>query len=727
MKKIISLLFVAALVAGSASAETIVADDDATGGNSYGNCQGFAIDFDTTAPLAASTVTTGWNPPLVAGKSYALNSISIQYGGSVTSGSGIVYLAVFNQGLGTGLVGVSKNAINFNTATADQWVTWEFEDINITVDSTVGAGSGLYYFRYTANANGTLGNDEISTRRLNYDAAMTQILNSIIAYNTLQGARAAEYKADIGSKDTPFMPHNPVVLPENDDGSSGTLLENNKDVEVTFTFKAAMDPEQEAVNPDVLGHNIYLSGGNDPNVYLLDYIPHSDWNDPSVSYGPMTLMDAQGETFKWKVEEVMDSGAVTNYPNVGGTGYPPGDPNNIMGNDWVFRAMGADPKIYSGPDHTLTDASGNASLEITTGPIANNFRWYKVVGVKDTPGGETDDTKLSNSGIYSGTQTKTLVITGGTTSNGAEGQYYCIAYNGDPEIPNTPSTVSVTAWVWIPRLVNYYPFETLTEGVTPDVVSGYDMTVLSNDTGEDVPSLEANVVPGLAGSTYSLKFNNPRGTDPNTADAQYAQVNEGWAGGYKDITISAWVYSLGGTNWNRILDFGNNNANYMFLCVNPGSTNRAVRFAVNVSGTEQSVTSPAEALPDNTWTFVTATLSGNTGRIYINGELVGTNTSLTNNPVSYGPSTQNWLGRSQWGAGDGYFNGMIDELKIYNYALTTEQVAKDYLKVRDEWICNMELYDLPDGLDLNDDCVFDLSDFASIAARWLESYRIYPD
>jgi hypothetical protein len=515
--------------------------------------------------------------------------------------------------------------------------------------------------------------------------------------------------------DTPFMPHEPAVLPANEDGSAGTLQANNEDVEVTLSFKAALNEEQTAVNPEVLGHYIYLTNGtSDPNLYLLDYVPHTDWNEPTASYGPLVLVNAQGKTFTWKVEEAVNDGE--------GQPKDPGDPNNIMGNEWTFTAVGANPHILSGPVHTLTDAGGNATLSITTGAVANNFRWYKVVGVKDAPDGETDDILLTDGGIYSTTTTKTLTFTGAAADGSDDGQFYAIAYNGDPETPGVPSVSSVTAWVWFPRLVNHYTFETLTEGVIPDVVSGYDMTVLSNDTGMDVPLLDAGV-PELGG--FGLAFDNPRGTDPNAADGQYAQVSEGWAGAYKDVTISAWVYSGGGSNWNRILDFGNDNANYMFLCINPGGLNRAVRFAVNVNGAEQSVTSPGEALPDNQWTYVTATLTGSTGRLYINGELRATNTSLTNDPITYGPTTQNWLGRSQWGAGDGYFNGRIDELKIYNYALSTEQIAQDYLDVRGEWICNRELYDL--AYDFNGNCVVDLSDLAMFAATWLNSYRIYPD
>lgn len=719
MKKVMAWIILALLIAGSASAETItVTDDPAGGGNSYGNTVGFAIDFDSTAPLAATTVTTGWAPPLVAGKSYALNSVSMQYGGAVTSGTGICYLGVYSD-MGTTFLGASTNSIDFNTTAADTWCTFNFENLNVVVDSTVGSGTGLLYFYYQpAQTSGTGG--EISTRRLNYDAAMTQVLSSIIAYGTLQGARAPHYKADIGNKDTAFMPHDPTVLPENEDGSSGTLQANNADVEVTFGFKAAMNPEETAVNPDVLGHYIYLTNGtSDPNLYLLDYVEHTDLNNPSVSYGPLMLINGQGKTFKWKAEEALDDGT--------GTPYPAGDPNNIMGNDWSFDAVGANPQISSGPDHTLTDASGNATLAITTTTVANYFQWFKVVGIKDVADGETDDIKLTDSGVYSGVTTKTLTVTGAASSGSDDAQVYAIAYNGDPATPGVPSVSSVTAWFWYPRLVSHYTMESMDygvdpNGITPDVVSGFDMAMASNDVGSDMPVLDPNVVSGITG-TQSLKFNNPRGTDPNIADAQYAQISEGWAGGYKDITISMWVYSSGGSNWNRILDFGNNTDNYMFICINPGSVNRQARFAVKVAGTEQTVSSAAEALPDNTWTYVTATLTGNTARIYINGELSGTNTAMTLDPVSYGPSVNNWLARSQWGTGDGYFNGMLDELKIYNYARTTEQIAQDYIAVKGGWVCNQELNDLV--YDFNDDCIVDLEDFKEIAAAWLDSYRIY--
>jgi hypothetical protein len=40
-------------------------------------------------------------------------------------------------------------------------------------------------------------------------------------------------------------------------------------------------------------------------------------------------------------------------------------------------------------------------------------------------------------------------------------------------------------------------------------------------------------------------------------------------------------------------------------------------------------------------------------------------------------TTNNWLGRSQYST-DAYFNGSLDDLRIYNKALTGEQITEIY-------------------------------------------------
>ncbi len=535
------------------------------------------------------------------------------------------------------------------------------------------------------------------------------------------------------------LPYDPQVTPENVDGTVGTPVEVSAGVysidDIVLSFKAGHDPEDVyAVNPAIDHHNVYLQYGlpNDANMLLVNYsLPQVSLTDPLQSLAladvvpPIKLK--QGTTYEWQVEMVMKD------PN--GIPYPANSPENIWGTVWSFTTANAAPAITSISDHMVL-VDGGTSFTITATNVANNYRWFKVVGNPDTTAnGETDDVMLTDTGIYSGTTTKTLVITGAAANGSDDARVYAIAYNGVPDAVGTQvSAPSAARWFWAPRLVNLYAFDTVNEvdgvKVTTDTVSGYDMALLSNDTGPDVPSLDAGnpAAPGIADNPFTLNFHNPRTSpaDPNNGDAQYAAVSQGWAGAYKDITISAWVYNSGGSNWNRILDYGNDTNNYMMLCVNPGSVNNAVRFAVKVAGTEQTVTTAAEAAPVGQWTHVAATLTGSTARIYINGELVVTSTAITNDPITYGPSVNNWLGRSQWGAGDGYFNGKLDQLMIYNYARSTVQVGQDYLAdTLEEYVCNWQIYDLG-NYDTNNNCLLDLYDFASMAARWLEDDRIYP-
>jgi hypothetical protein len=514
------------------------------------------------------------------------------------------------------------------------------------------------------------------------------------------------------------VPHNPTTTPLNPDGSAGTPISLTQ-AQVTLGWEAAKD-EDSLVLPTILRHNIYLSKGiasDDPNVYLYDSVDQVHNADPSLTdphneFGPLTLN--RGVTYYWQIEEVMDNGA---------GGYAAGEPNNIMGEVWSFVMVPATVSVTAvAPAYNVVDA-GNDLIVSVVGAAVDTYQWYKI---------GDPDVALTDGDDYAGVNTDTLTLYDVQVAD--EGYYYCVVTN---TLPSTASNRDTgPARVMTKRLMNHYAMESMDydvnpNGITPDAVSGFDLRMASNDTGTDVPVLEANTAPGLTGS-YSLKFDNPRATpaDPNNVDAQYAQIDEGMVAAYQDITISAWVYSSGGSNWNRIVDFGNNTDNYVFVCLNPGSVNNAVRFAVKVTGTEQSVTSPAEAVPVGEWTFITATLSGNTARMYVNGERVAVNTSMTNDPISFAPTTQNWVARSMWGAGDGYFNGMLDALKIWNYGLSAQEVGYEYLMtVTDQpWVCDREAWQadaLMAALDVNDDCRIDMIDLAAFAGKWLEdAYQI---
>ncbi|MGC4014045.1 MAG: glycosyl hydrolase [Luteolibacter sp.] len=154
----------------------------------------------------------------------------------------------------------------------------------------------------------------------------------------------------------------------------------------------------------------------------------------------------------------------------------------------------------------------------------------------------------------------------------------------------------------------------------------------------------------------------------NAATADHVQLSSR-LGDSTDFTFGAWVYWNGGSAWQRIFDLGNGTDNYMFLSPSGGGN---LRFAIKSNGgTEQQLS--AAPLTANTWTHVAVTITGNTGKLFVNGVLAATNTAMTINPVDLGTTT-NFLGKSQFAA-DPYFGGILDDVQFLPYALSDAKVA----------------------------------------------------
>ena len=151
----------------------------------------------------------------------------------------------------------------------------------------------------------------------------------------------------------------------------------------------------------------------------------------------------------------------------------------------------------------------------------------------------------------------------------------------------------------------------------------------------------------------------------------YVQLQQNVVADLADFTIAAWVYWNGSRNWERVFDFGSGTQHYMMLSTRNGSV---PRFAIttNYGVGEQGITASAP-LATGQWVHLAVTLSGSTGRLYVNGSEVGNNTGIVHAPFRLGGTTQNWIGRSQYP--DPYFNGKIDDFRIYQGALTAAELA----------------------------------------------------
>lgn len=137
--------------------------------------------------------------------------------------------------------------------------------------------------------------------------------------------------------------------------------------------------------------------------------------------------------------------------------------------------------------------------------------------------------------------------------------------------------------------------------------------------------------------------------------------------GVTDMTITARVRWDGGDNWQRLFDFGTGTNAYLFFTPKLGTVSR---FVIKNGGGEQVLQGPALTAGD--WASVAVTLIGNTGTLYINGVAVSSG-SITIDPSAFSP-TVNYIGDSQYTA-DPFFNGAIDDFRIYNRGLTPSEVT----------------------------------------------------
>ncbi|MGC3961172.1 MAG: RICIN domain-containing protein [Verrucomicrobiota bacterium] len=211
-----------------------------------------------------------------------------------------------------------------------------------------------------------------------------------------------------------------------------------------------------------------------------------------------------------------------------------------------------------------------------------------------------------------------------------------------------------------------YPAVSATPTLIPALVARYGFDGNTNDSSGNAnyPIITAGTPTFVAG-----KYGSAVDFD---GSSQYTMLPANMLASVTNFTFACWVNWDGGNAWQRIFDFGNDTTQYMFLT--PSSGNGTLRFAVttNGGGAEQILeTSP---LPVGQWRHVAVTRNGNIARLYTNGVVAVSRTNLvTITPASFNPAL-NYLGKSQWP--DPLFNGRLDELFIYNYALSDAEITR---------------------------------------------------
>lgn len=140
-----------------------------------------------------------------------------------------------------------------------------------------------------------------------------------------------------------------------------------------------------------------------------------------------------------------------------------------------------------------------------------------------------------------------------------------------------------------------------------------------------------------------------------------------------DLTIAVWVYWNSAATNARVFDFGSSDIAYLALL--PRDASGVLRCSI--TGTQywgEQTIAAASALPTGRWVHLAVTLKGTLGTLYVDGVAVGSNSAISFAPFQLGNTAQNWLGRSQYAA-DPYFNGRLQDLRIYSGALSAAEMA----------------------------------------------------
>ncbi|MCR5793496.1 MAG: discoidin domain-containing protein [Lachnospiraceae bacterium] len=242
-----------------------------------------------------------------------------------------------------------------------------------------------------------------------------------------------------------------------------------------------------------------------------------------------------------------------------------------------------------------------------------------------------------------------------------------------------------------------------TSGAVQSAVGKADTTakepVIYYDFHEESGSVIHNV--GTAGETFGATINDAK----NVTWTNEAVKGRGAAlhnGGYftvnqnaplknlTDFTLSMWVNLEKQSNWQTICTFGRGQDAYLIVTPQRGSDENGVSVVMstngNRNGAEQriSYTQQKEKLSCNTWHYIAFTLNKNVGTLYVDGEAVATKDDFTINPSMLGDTTDNYIGKSTYP--DPNLEGGIDEFKIYDYALSAEQINTEAKIMADSWI-----------------------------------------
>jgi hypothetical protein len=315
---------------------------------------------------------------------------------------------------------------------------------------------------------------------------------------------------------------------------------------------------------------------------------------------------------------------------------------------------GAPPDVA--PDVPV-GGSGGAALDASPDTATGGRGGAGGTGKGGTGGTSTGGSAAG--GATGGARTGGSSGTGGARTGGTGG-----SGSGGPTSPVCTGQPAIDAGAGGPTvgLVAYYPCDLATGTTLPDQSGNGRNGTLVTGTGGTAGYAFG---PGKVGDALDLVV----------ASRGYATLPAGLLANACEATVATWVYVNSSVNWQRIFDFGKDQNVYMFLA-STNSTTGKLRFAISISGNSaaaEQIIDGTAALPTGAWHHVAVVLGGSGGILYLDGAQVGSNATMTLRPADLADPPNYYIGKSQF-TWDPTFDGNIDELRIYNRALSPTEI-----------------------------------------------------
>lgn len=452
-----------------------------------------------------------------------------------------------------------------------------------------------------------------------------------------------------------------VVLPDKAWDSQPSNGAKDLPQEVTLGWSTMVDPNSGLVDQTLIEHVLYMSDGSPTDANVIE-LDRIAANSPVAAQVQYGPLSLElGNTYYWRVDEITDA-------------------NTIKGDLWVFHTAFPVPTIVTQPVGALLFEGESVTLSVeATNPYSQDtsgltYQWYNA----DGPVGDGS---------------MTYEIASLTTEN--EGDYYCVVTIVDPAI-NSISTSQTVALI-TKQLIGHWPFDG-------------DLTNLIDDnagtfTGQGDPGF----VSGIIGDGQAIEFS--EGGSPVTVPTD-AHTNTAW-------TLSWWENSdaASGGGWETMIGCGADADGWGIF---EFGRHNGSGYAFGILNNYQYA-DPDDTYPRDQWHFhvFTYDASTKTGAWYIDGVKLRGYNALNFTAFDVELSIGNVKGLSQ------PFMGLIDDLKLYNYAVDPFVLADEYTAVTGETVC-VEYPDTdvtgPDGVP---DCKVDLNDLAEIISQWL-THGYYP-